>query len=71
VLVIGAGGAGLRAAEARVSFGVVCKSLLGKAHPRRRGVLRNAQGKRFMERYDPKKMELNSRDVVARASMHE
>ena len=36
VLVIGAGGAGLRAAieaaSARVTVGVVCKSLLGKAH---------------------------------------
>jgi succinate dehydrogenase / fumarate reductase, flavoprotein subunit len=36
VLVIGAGGAGLRAAiaaaEARLSVGLVCKSLLGKAH---------------------------------------
>ena len=36
VLVVGAGGAGLRAAiaaiEARASVGVVCKSLLGKAH---------------------------------------
>src|SRR5258707_8609218 len=36
VLVIGAGGAGLRAAiaaaEAGVSVGLVCKSLLGKAH---------------------------------------
>src|SRR5438094_7252990 len=36
VLVIGAGGAGLRAAisvmEAGLSCGVVCKSLLGKAH---------------------------------------
>ncbi len=36
VLIIGAGGAGLRAAiaaaEAGVSVGVVCKSLLGKAH---------------------------------------
>ncbi len=31
------------------------------------GILRNAQGERFMERYDPKKMELSSRDVVARA----
>jgi succinate dehydrogenase / fumarate reductase, flavoprotein subunit len=31
------------------------------------GVLRNARGERFMERYDPKKMELSSRDVVARA----
>src|SRR3954463_7918617 len=36
VLVIGAGGAGLRAAieasKARVSVGLICKSLLGKAH---------------------------------------
>jgi len=36
VLVIGAGGAGLRAAieasAAGVSVGLVCKSLLGKAH---------------------------------------
>ena len=31
------------------------------------GVLRNSQGERFMERYDPKKMELSSRDVVARS----
>ena len=31
------------------------------------GVLRNAEGERFMERYDPKKMELSSRDVVARS----
>ncbi len=31
------------------------------------GILRNALGERFMERYDPKKMELSSRDVVARS----
>jgi succinate dehydrogenase / fumarate reductase, flavoprotein subunit len=31
------------------------------------GVLRNATGERFMERYDPKKMELSSRDVVSRS----
>ena len=31
------------------------------------GILRNSQGERFMERYDPKKKELSSRDVVARA----
>jgi succinate dehydrogenase / fumarate reductase flavoprotein subunit len=31
------------------------------------GILRNKNGERFMERYDPKKMELSTRDVVARA----
>ena len=31
------------------------------------GVLRNKLGERFMEKYDPKKMELSTRDVVARA----
>jgi succinate dehydrogenase / fumarate reductase flavoprotein subunit len=31
------------------------------------GVLRNKLGERFMERYDPKKMELSTRDLVARA----
>ncbi len=31
------------------------------------GVLRNREGERFMERYDPDRMELSSRDVVARA----
>jgi succinate dehydrogenase / fumarate reductase, flavoprotein subunit len=31
------------------------------------GVLRNKLGQRFMDKYDPKKMELSTRDVVARA----
>src|SRR5204862_6812285 len=31
------------------------------------GTLRNKDGERFMERYDPEKMELSTRDVVARA----
>ena len=31
------------------------------------GILRNKDGERFMERYDPKKMELSTRDVVARS----
>src|SRR5262249_1101861 len=31
------------------------------------GILRNQDGERFMERYDPEKMELSTRDVVARA----
>ncbi len=55
VLVIGAGGAGMRAAiaaaEAGCSVGLVCKSLLGKAHTvmaeggdRRRPGQRRSQG---------------------------
>ncbi len=31
------------------------------------GILRNKEGERFMERYDSEKMELSTRDVVARA----
>ncbi len=31
------------------------------------GTLRNKNGERFMQRYDPKMMELSTRDVVARA----
>jgi succinate dehydrogenase / fumarate reductase flavoprotein subunit len=31
------------------------------------GILKNSKGERFMEHYDPKKMELSSRDVVARS----
>jgi succinate dehydrogenase / fumarate reductase flavoprotein subunit len=31
------------------------------------GILRNKAGERFMEKYDPKRMELSTRDVVARA----
>ncbi|MEE9252463.1 MAG: succinate dehydrogenase flavoprotein subunit [Thermodesulfobacteriota bacterium] len=31
------------------------------------GILRNSEGQRFMEKYDPEKMELSTRDVVARA----
>jgi len=31
------------------------------------GVLRNIEGERFMERYDPGRMELSTRDVVSRA----
>jgi succinate dehydrogenase / fumarate reductase, flavoprotein subunit len=35
------------------------------------GILRNAGGERYMERYDPEKMELSTRDVVARANYTE
>jgi len=35
------------------------------------GILRNSLGERFMERYDPKRKELSSRDVVARAIYEE
>src|SRR5215470_7176930 len=31
------------------------------------GILRNKLGERFMEKYDPKRMELSTRDIVARA----
>ena len=31
------------------------------------GILTNKEGERFMQRYDPEKMELSTRDVVARA----
>ncbi len=31
------------------------------------GILRNSAGERFMEKYDPKRMELSTRDVVARS----
>ena len=35
------------------------------------GLLRNAEGRRYMEDYDPEKMELSTRDVVARANYTE
>ena len=35
------------------------------------GVLRNSEGERYMETYDPEKMELSTRDVVARANYTE
>src|SRR5277367_2660911 len=31
------------------------------------GILRNKDGERFMERYDPKRLDLSTRDVVARS----
>ncbi|HKW04822.1 MAG TPA: FAD-binding protein [Nitrososphaerales archaeon] len=35
------------------------------------GILTNAKGERFMERYDPKRKELSARDVVARSIYNE
>ena len=35
------------------------------------GVLRNAEGERYMENYDAERMELSSRDIVARANYTE
>ena len=35
------------------------------------GLLRNSEGKRYMENYDAQKMELSTRDVVARANYTE
>jgi succinate dehydrogenase / fumarate reductase flavoprotein subunit len=35
------------------------------------GILRNAQGERFMQRYDPERMELSTRDRVALANYTE
>jgi len=35
------------------------------------GILRNAGGERFMERYDPERLELSTRDVVALANYTE
>jgi succinate dehydrogenase / fumarate reductase, flavoprotein subunit len=35
------------------------------------GILLNSEGERFMKRYDPQRMELGPRDVVARANYNE
>ncbi len=35
------------------------------------GILTNAKGERFMKNYDPERMELSARDVVARANYNE
>lgn len=35
------------------------------------GILKNSEGKRFMEHYDPEKMELSSRDIVSKAIYQE
>ncbi|MBI1972446.1 FAD-binding protein [Candidatus Woesearchaeota archaeon] len=35
------------------------------------GILLNSKGERFMRRYDPERLELSARDIVARAIYHE
>ena len=69
VLVIGDGGAGLRAAiaaaEAGVSVGVVCKSLLGKAHT----VMAEGGIAAALGNLDPKdNWEVHFDDTIARRS---
>ena len=35
------------------------------------GILLNSKGERFMKKYDPERMDLGPRDVVARANYNE
>ncbi|MEV4645061.1 FAD-binding protein [Saccharopolyspora sp. NPDC049357] len=53
---------GLLAGEARMTGAVLEEGLRGAG-----AILRNAEGERYMERYDPERLERSTRDVVARS----
>ena len=57
---------GLLAGESRMTGAVLEEGLRGAG-----AYLRNAHGERYMERYDPERMERSTRDLVARASYSE
>lgn len=57
---------GLLAGNSRLTGSVLEEGLRGAG-----GILRNALGERYMERYDPQRLERATRDVVARAGYME